>query len=142
VISADWAAVVAVVNRYAEACDHRRWDLFAEVFTTDVTVEYDTGTRVEGLQALVRQVRGALQGCGPTQHLLGTHTVATVGDEASSRCSVRAFHAGAGGRAGQTYELFGEYHDHLVRQSGGWRIARRRMDIIYEVGSRAVLGTV
>jgi hypothetical protein len=97
---------------------------------------------VEGRDAVVAQVRAALEGCGPTQHLIGNHVVELDGDRARSSCYVRAFAAGApdGPRAGQTYELFAVYRDELVRSANAWQVGRRRMDVVFELGERRVLG--
>ncbi len=134
---ADRLDVIDVVNRYATALDARDWDLLDLVFAPDVKAEF--GRTCAGCEAVKELVRGMLGGCGPTQHLLANHRVEVAGDEASCISSVRAFHAGRGPVEGQTYELFGEYHDRLRRTGAGWRIASRRMVVLHELGTRAVL---
>jgi 3-phenylpropionate/cinnamic acid dioxygenase small subunit len=135
---ADRLDVIDVVNRYATALDARDWDLLDRVFAEDVRAEF--GRPLPGRAAVKELVRAHLGGCGPTQHLLANHRVEVAGDEATCVTSVRAFHAGRGSRAGQTYELFGEYHDRLRRGASGWRIVARRMVVTHETGSREVLG--
>ena len=39
----DRTAIIAVLNRYADACDTRDWALFERVFTPDVTSDYGPG---------------------------------------------------------------------------------------------------
>lgn len=135
----DRDAVIDTVNRYATALDTREWGLLDQVFTADAEGEFGGGT-LRGLDALRSLVQGALGGCGATQHLLGNHRVELAGDRARCVCQVRAYHAGAGRAAGGHYELLGEYRDELVRTAEGWRIARRRLRVLHEIGSRDVLG--
>ena len=80
---------------YARALDECDWELLAAVFTPDVNVWYSSSNHVEGRDAVVAQVRAALEGCGPTQHLMANHVVDLDGDLARSSCYVRAFAAGA-----------------------------------------------
>jgi hypothetical protein len=138
--SCDHCAVVDVAVRYAVACDRRDWRLFEEVFLPDVRTQYTAEFQVDGRDAVVAMVRSMLGGCGPTQHLLGSHVVAIDGDRATASCQIRAWHRGVGDAAELTYEAIGSYHDELVRTPDGWRIAHRRMDVIAELGTRDVLG--
>jgi hypothetical protein len=132
--------VVDVAVRYAVACDTRDWGLFDDVFLPDVSAEYGPEYQVDGRDAVVAMIRSMLGGCGPTQHLVGSHVVAIDGDRARASCQIRAWHRGAGAAADLTYEAIGSYHDELVRTPDGWRIAKRRMDVIAELGTRDVLG--
>ncbi|MCA7956232.1 nuclear transport factor 2 family protein [Burkholderia multivorans] len=80
-------------SRYARALDGRNWSMPETVSAPDVQVDYDSGEfRVDGRAGLVALIRSHLDGCGPTQHLLGTPHV-EVGDGevgARSRIYVRA----------------------------------------------------
>jgi hypothetical protein len=53
-----------------------------------------------------------------------------------------AFAAGApdGPWAGHTHDLFAVYRDELVRSASAWQVEKRRMDVIFELGERRVLG--
>jgi hypothetical protein len=135
----DHREIVAVAVRYASACDTRDWKLFEDVFVPDVRTDYASEFRHEGRDEVVAMIRSMLGGCGPTQHLLGSHVVSIDGDRATSSCSIRAFHVGRGAANGLTYEAIGAYHDELVRTEAGWRISFRRMDVIAELGTRDVL---
>jgi hypothetical protein len=138
--SCDHCAVVDVQVRYAVACDTRDWALFDQVFLADVRTDYGEGFQPQGRDAVVGMVRSMLGGCGPTQHLVGSHVVALDGDRATAACQIRAWHRGVGDLADTTYEAIGSYHDELVRTPDGWRIAFRRMVVIAELGTRDVLG--
>jgi hypothetical protein len=129
--------IVAVQNRYGEACDRRNWDLFDDVFTTDAVTEYGAPP-VEGRHERVASIRSHLGGCGATQHLLGNYEARVDGDTAEASCYVRAFHTGAD-RPELTYEMFGMYHDRLRRTPDGWRISYRRLEVSLELGTRSVL---
>jgi hypothetical protein len=134
----DQAAVLEVLNRYAEAADRRDWPMFDQVFTPDATADYSV-SKLAGREAIVKLIRNALGGCGPSQHLLGNHTAHIDGDEAHASCKVRAFHQGTGDRSTDTYEILGTYYHDLVRTTGGWRTRHLRMEIAVEFGTRDVL---
>jgi SnoaL-like domain len=136
--ASDRAEVFDVLNRYGEGCDTRDWALFDRVFLADATADYGR-SKLAGRDQIVALIRGALGGCGPTQHLLGNHTARIDGDEAHASCKVRAFHQGAGDRSDGTYELLGTYHHHLVRTADGWRTRHLRLDVAVEFGDRDVL---
>jgi hypothetical protein len=134
----DRAEVFDVLNRYADAADRRDWSLYDQVFTPDATADYGV-SKLAGREAIVALIRNSLGGCGPTQHLLGNHTVQVDGDEAHASCKVRAFSRGAGDRSADTYELLGTYYHDLVRTADGWRTQHLRMDVAVELGTRDVL---
>lgn len=129
-----------VLNDYARGCDQRDWALFEKVFTADVVFNYGGEYSAQGCNKLVKLIRNSLDGCGPTQHLLGNFSIAVNGDTATCGCYVRAFHVGLGVKQGQVYEALGEYRDTLVKKEGVWRICERKFMFISELGSRNVLG--
>ena len=138
-MSDDRAAIIAVLNRYAQACDTRDWALFEQVFTPDVVGDYGPGYERPDRASIIASVKIKLGGFGPTQHLLGNYDVEVDGDRATSSCRVRAYHCGTGEESGLFYECFGRYDDRLLRTPGGWRITHRRMRVDIELGTRAVL---
>jgi hypothetical protein len=136
--ASDRAEVFDVLNRYGEGCDSRDWALFDRVFVPDATADYGR-SQLSSRDQIVALIRGALGGCGPTQHLLGNHTARIDGDEAHASCKVRAFHQGSGDRSGASYEVLGTYHHDLVRTTDGWRTRHLRLDVAVEFGDRDVL---
>ncbi|MGW9131860.1 nuclear transport factor 2 family protein [Streptomyces sp. NPDC055681] len=100
-MSTDRDAVVDVVNFYTYALDEREWRLLDHVFTADAVGYYGGpgSAPLEGRAAVVASIRSFLDGCGPTQHLLGNHIVTIDGDKAVARCKARIYHYGAGERA-------------------------------------------
>jgi hypothetical protein len=135
----DRTLIVALLDRYAEALDSRRFELLEEVFAPDVVFDFGEW-RAQSLPEAVAAIRRYLDGCGPSQHLLGNYRVEVDGDRARSRVYVRASHVGVGRAAGQSYEMAGEYADELRRTPRGWRSVARTARVFFELGSREVLG--
>ena len=138
---ADERAVEQILIRYALACDTRNWSLLDEVFLPDVVANYGGEYRLAGRDKVVGMIKSLLGGCGPTQHLLGNFRVTIEDDVATCACYVRAAHAGRGEHASQTYEVWAEYRDALVRTADGWRISERKMAVFHESGSRSILNS-
>ena len=135
----DRIEIVAVLDRYAEALDQRRWELLEQVFAPDVDCDFGEWS-ARSLPQAVATIRSYLEGCGPSQHLQGNYRVELDGDRAKSRVYIRASHVGVGRAAGKSYEMTGEYEDELRRTPAGWRSAKRRIRVFFELGSREVLG--
>jgi ketosteroid isomerase-like protein len=138
----DRYAIIELTSRFAQAVDEHDWGAVASVFTPDVVIDYSTGAHIEGPDAMVGVIRRVLDHAGPSQHLVGNFILDVDSERARASCYVRAFIAGApeGPVADGAYENFAVYHDELVRTEGGWRVARRRADIVHERGDRRVLG--
>ncbi len=133
--------IQAAHSRYARALDERNWDQLDTIFAPEVQADYGGGEfRTDGRAALVAMIRSHLDGCGPTQHLLGTPDVEVLGNQASSRIYVRAAHRGVGARSDLTYEALGEYRAQWRRTTVGWRAERWDLRVSLEMGSREVLG--
>ena len=135
----DREEIIAALDRYAEALDGRRWELLERVFTPDLDYDF-VAWHAHSLADALPHIRGALDGCGPTQHLLGNYRVTLDGDTATSAVYVRAFHLGVGAAQGKTFEMGGEYRDEWVRTGEGWRSRRRTVKVLFAVGDPAVLG--
>jgi hypothetical protein len=116
--------IVDVLVACAAALDRRDWAALEQTFTADA-VAYGA----EGSDAVVATVRSFLGGCGPSQHLLGNHSVTVDDDIARSVCKVRALHVGAGDRSRLSWECCGNYVDEMVRTPEGWRIAKREFEV-------------
>ena len=95
----DRAEIVAVLDRYAEALDRRRWELLRDVFADDVRIDFGEWTATSRDQA-VAAFRSYLDACGPSQHLLGNYHVHVDGDAVEALGQQRqatAFKLGIGG---------------------------------------------
>ena len=134
----DTAEIMNTLARYATAMDQRDWALLDSVFTEDFV--YDAGEWVTHSRAeYLGRLRPYLEGCGPTQHLLGNYQIAIDGDSARTEVYVRAFHVGTRELSSTTYEMFGVYRDEMRRTEAGWRSIHRTLRLQYELGSREVL---
>jgi hypothetical protein len=137
----DRHAIIDILNQYATCLDARDWDGLDAVFHQDAVGHY--GVVIEGRPAIVASIRGFLDGCGATQHLLGNHEVDIDGDHARCATKARVIHIGAGERAALTpYEAIGVYRDQLVRTPDGWRIMHRHFDVNITLGDFTVLQPV
>jgi hypothetical protein len=93
------------------------------------------------LDDVVAHIRSFLDGCGPSQHLLGNHRIEfTADDTANSACYVRVMHFGKAAHEGKTYEMWGEYRDELVRTAAGWRSRKRVARAHMHQGDASLLG--
>jgi hypothetical protein len=141
-VASDRDSIVDVVNRYTYALDGRDWPMLEDIFTADAVCRYGDADApaLVGRVAIVAWIRSFLDGCGPSQHLLGNHVVQIDGHEAAAMCKARVHHYGAGERAALVpYECFGVYRDRLRRTLGGWRITERVFEVHLAVGDIAIL---
>jgi 3-phenylpropionate/cinnamic acid dioxygenase small subunit len=129
----------AVTALYAEACDHRNWALFEQVFDPELKGSYGGQFQIKNRDKLVNLIKSMLGGCGASQHLLGNYKIVIDGNNASSVCVVRAAHSGKGDKKELFYEVWGEYRDRLECKSGEWRIVHRELVIHNEIGTQSVL---
>lgn len=112
--------------RFARVLDGKEWDKLGDVFAADLTYNYGIGEEA-GIAALTQNMRRFLDVCGPSQHLLGSITIAVApgGTAATSRAYVQARHQRAGDHGGPIYDSNGEYVDRWELRPEGWRIVRR-----------------
>jgi len=135
----DRFSIIAVLDRYAECLDTRDWAGLADVFTEDVDVDFGVW-RARDLDGVRSNIRSFLDGCGPSQHLLGNYRISLTGDSATSWCYCRVMHFGKGDAEGKTFESWIEYRDELVRIPRGWRSRKRSAVVMMTQGDSSVLG--
>ena len=92
------------------------------------------------VDAIVKSIRGYLDGCGPSQHLLGNFVADVVGDVATSRTYARVYHRGRADRAHLSLETIGEYVVRWERRSEGWRAVSWELKIFANVGDASIFG--
>lgn len=124
---------------FARILDRRDWLNLSEVFATDVTFDYGSGETMSGIATLEQMMRGFLDPCGPTQHLIGSMTVDIDGDLAVSSAYVQARHQKPADPAGAIFDTSGEYVDRWARLPQGWRIVHRHAIWLMHAGDPAVL---
>jgi ketosteroid isomerase-like protein len=137
---ADERELCEAMNRYARALDARDWPRLDAVFAPDAVALYKGDAPRLGRAVIVESIRGYLDGCGPSQHLLGNFSARVDGDRAETRTYGRVYHRGRGQRAHLSLETFGEYLVRWERRPEGWRAVRWELDIWQNVGDLSVLG--
>ena len=135
----DRFAIIAVLDRYSECLDTRNWEGLVDVFSEEVDMDFGVW-QATSLEDVRQNIRSFLDGCGPSQHLLGNYRIELDGDRASSRCYCRVMHFGKGEHEGKTFESWIEYADWLVRGPDGWRSHKRVATEQMNQGDMSLLG--
>lgn len=121
----DERAIERALTLFARAMDDRDWTTMAQILTGDAEGDFGTG-RLAGSAAIVDLIRGFLDKCGPTQHLLGNVVIDVDGDSATSRAYIRDVHLGSAAEESVRFYTLGDYHDTWRRDGdGSWRLAER-----------------
>lgn len=136
----DRAAIELAMTVYAQALDERDWPALDSVFADDVEALTGAPEAVRTRANFVAMIRGFLDTCGPTQHLLGPTRIDSDGDGAKSITPFRAFHSDQV-FATRVYEALGRYHVRWVRTAQGWRAMQWRYAIISHIGDPSLLGS-
>ena len=134
----DRAGIIDVTHRYCWALDSRQWQLLDDVFLADATAELASSPLADRA-AIVARVQRAIMPLDATQHTVTNHMVEVRGDEAECVCYLHAQHVRAAAEGGPLCVVAGRYHDRLARTPEGWRIAHRRLEIVWTEGNMAVV---
>jgi ketosteroid isomerase-like protein len=122
--------IIDLVHRYSYCVDHNLYDEVAELFTEDCVVDYGPAFAppVRGRAAL-RKMFGhpSSRFAATSHHNANVLVIFEDDDRASARTSLYAWHKMADGT---TPQLWGYYHDVVVRSSGGWQIATRQLRVL------------
>lgn len=129
----DERAVERELIRFARAMDDRDWEQLSQILTDDAVAELGTG-RLDGSGAIIALIRGFLDNCGATQHLLRNVMVDVDGDQAISRAYVRDAHLSRND-PDLMFHTLADYHDKWERRDGRWRLVERVKDNRGTVGS-------
>ncbi|MGV0680630.1 nuclear transport factor 2 family protein [Mycolicibacterium fortuitum] len=132
-------AIERELIRFARAMDNHDWELLSQILTEDAVGELGTG-RLEGSAAIIALIRGFLENCGVTQHLLGNVIVDVNGNRATSRAYVQDLHL-SHSDPDLTFHTLGDYHDTWERRNGRWRLVERIKDNRGTVGSLDVFAS-
>ena len=121
--------IIDLVHRYSYFVDHGLYDDVVGLFTEDCVVDYGPMAPPVDSRARLRQMFGHPErGFAATSHHNANVLVKfDDADRASVRTSVYAWHNRADGSAPQ---LWGYYHDTVVRDREGWRIANRQLRVL------------
>ena len=144
-----------VLARYASAQDDHQANDFqisadwSRVFTPDAILDYAQAGPPFGIVSypqLATIMRGDDKNGGVMsqafqkwQHMLGLPLVDIDGDTAKARTDLLATHQGRT-NVGTPWHLFDAciFHDDLIRTELGWRIQRRRLQVLYVETVRTV----
>ena len=128
------------LGEFARILDRKAWQHLGDVFAHDVSFDYGTGGDQHGLDALTENMRRFLDGCGPTQHLIGSIIIDVDRTTARSQAYVQARHQRANNPLGPIIDTNGDYHDQWEKRPEGWRITRRDAKWLTHHGDPAILG--
>jgi SnoaL-like domain len=120
----DERAIERALVLFARAMDDRDWAAMAGILADDAEGDFGTG-RLAGSTAIIELIRGFLDKCGPSQHLLGNVIVDVAGDVATSRAYIRDVHLNPAADPSVRFYTLGDYHDTWRRDGDGWRLAER-----------------
>lgn len=134
----DERAIERTLIRFARDMDERNWDAMLQILSDDAVGDFGTGP-VKGSAAIIELIRGFLDNCGVTQHLLGNVLVDVDGDRATSRAYVQDLHLSRTD-PDLTFHTLGDYHDRWERRDGRWRLVERIKDNRGTAGSLDVFG--
>ena len=130
-----------LIARYCWALDTLDRELFNTVFAPDATARLGRGTQ-HGPDEMWTLIHSVLATLDLSQHLVGSQLIDLHADgaTATSRCHFHAQHERASAEGGSQYVIAGRYDDQLVRTSLGWRIAHRKLTMLWTTGNAAVIG--
>ncbi len=133
--------IAVLLATLARILDSRDWARVPEVVAADVSFDYtNSGTDVQGREALLGNFRQFLDVCGPSQHLLGSIIIEVDGDHALSRSYVQARHRSKDPADPRLFDSNGEYIDRWERRAEGWRMVHRRAIWASMSGDPSVIG--
>jgi hypothetical protein len=135
----DKAEIIEVLNLYGLALDAHRFDLFALVFTEDVTADFGpAGASWSGLAEFKRSFAGFHERLDNHQHTMMGHVVRVDGDVAQAFSYGNWLLVRNDAEGGSSWLGSGWYDDELVRTEHGWRIRQRVCRLVSWSGNPAV----
>ncbi|OBG38896.1 nuclear transport factor 2 family protein [Mycobacterium sp. E3198] len=121
----DEREIERTLKQFARAMDDRNWSAMADILADDAEGDFGTG-RLCGSAAIIELIRGFLDNCGPTQHLLGNVVIDADGDTATSRAYVHDVHLRSDADPSSRFYTLGDYTDTWQRRpDGSWRLKER-----------------
>ena len=138
----DVVAITQLINLYGLAMDTQRWDLFDDIFTSDVDADYGPTSHWTDLEQFKSDFAVFHAPFDSTQHTMSTHVVQLDGDRAHSFCNGgwRLVRKAVDGNP--LWDGTGWYDDTWLRTPDGWRIARRVCRIAWWTGDPFVNETI
>lgn len=137
--ASDRAAIKQLTIDYCWALDTADWDALRQVFRPDVVADLGAGGQ-NGVDEIIARVSKALAPLDDSQHMVTNHQITVDGDQATCRCYLQAQHIRHTDGDDQLYMVGARYEDACVRTAEGWRIAERKLVIMWTEGTRDVFG--
>ncbi|PLK26514.1 nuclear transport factor 2 family protein [Novosphingobium sp. TH158] len=138
----DHEEIIQHINLYGFAIDTRRWDLFEQIFTEYVNVDFGGTAKWYGLKEWTSVFAAFHENMDSTQHIMANHQVRVLGDHAHSFTYGQwrlLRHATEGG---PLLDGTGWYDDEWVRTHAGWRCRKRVSRIVWATGNMRVMETI
>lgn len=125
-------------RRNAQALDACDAALLRTLFAPDAALAIDGVGEFTGVDAIVGSL-SVLAGLDRTQHVIGNQLVELRGDTAVMDSYFIATHVDHDHPGGPVFTVYGAYADRCVRTADGWRIARRKVQMLASTGNAAML---
>jgi hypothetical protein len=129
--------VVALLHRYALACDERDFDSLRACFTPDARAEYSGVRLPAGVEHILEHLQG-LARVPLSQHVVGTVTVDVTGDRARATSYATAHLVRPAGEGHEVVHRGLRYDDDLVLTDEGWRISERVHRVLWSTAEPTV----
>ena len=126
----DRVEITDVLYRYSSAIDSFDNDGIRSTLADDIKAQYGNSEPVEGGDALAKWIEDATATVIWQHHLLNVYHVTIDGDHAKT-VSYLTSHQVFKENPKAAVILVARYHDELRRTSGGWKISRRVMEILW-----------
>ena len=124
----DELSVRTLIARYADSVNRRDPDDWANLWTEDGVWEV-FGGEIAGRDAVVGAWSAAMNGFSFVFHVAHSAVIEVDGDRAKGRWTVSEQLVNTQGQPGLLLAL---YHDDYRREAGAWKIARRRLQPLYQ----------
>jgi hypothetical protein len=138
----DISEIVNLVNLYPVAVDTLRFDLFDQIFTDDIRMDFGGPAAWQDLAALKTAFEAIHRPFDATLHLTSNHQVVLQGERANCLSYVHGRFIRQVAEGGNMFESVGWYDDALVRTPAGWRINARSCSSVWAGGNPVVLQTL
>jgi hypothetical protein len=124
--------IAALCVRFATEVDMRNWEAVADCFTPDGTLETVLPPAVmHGRDEIERSLRASAEPGLSAQHLVANHSYEITGERATGHTSFTMFRWYGGDTPPPAVPYGGVYNDVLRHTDAGWRIAERRITILW-----------
>src|SRR5262249_3827458 len=128
-----------VVNLYAVALDAHRYELFEQIFTPDIRIDFGGGAAWSDRKTLQDGFKAIHAVFSATQHIVSGHAILQSGEGAHCLSYVHArFLRPIEGKLA-VFDSTGWYDDALVRTDEGWRIKDRVSRMVSATGDHRVM---